>query len=254
MNLFLCDLDNTIMHSYKHRRADDVCMEWIKDKMQGFMSKNTIELFNKMVASNICFVPVTTRSIHQYYRIELPNNYIPSYAITTNGAFLFHNAEIDKSWATSFESDADRYKEELMELHRITSTDGRYIRSRLVDDRYLFIYCKNASEIDTCVQEYRESHPNLSIVSSNKKIYFFPPSINKGTAAETLKARLNPQLVISAGDSEIDIPMLNEADIVIVPNDFMASKIAHNKQIYVCNMRERFSEYVLNTVNLIIQN
>ncbi len=254
MNLFLCDLDNTIMHSYKHRQADDICMEWINDKVQGFMSKRTIELFDKMVNSDICFVPITTRSIHQYHRLELPNNYIPSYAITTNGAFLFCDGKNDENWSNHFEADADKYKDELIELHRITSADDRYIRSRLVDDRYLFIYCKNDDEIDACVQEYKESHPDLSIVPSNKKIYFFPPSINKGTAAETLKSKLEPQLVISAGDSEIDIPMLNVADIVIVPNDFMASKISPGKQIYICKKGERFSEYVLNTVVELIYN
>ena len=32
--LFACDLDNTLIHSYKSKREGDICIEWIKDKEQ----------------------------------------------------------------------------------------------------------------------------------------------------------------------------------------------------------------------------
>ena len=34
--LFTCDLDNTLLHSYKHRQDGDVCIEILKEKEQGF--------------------------------------------------------------------------------------------------------------------------------------------------------------------------------------------------------------------------
>ena len=47
--IFASDLDNTLIHSYKFRKEDDVCVEWIQDKEQSFMSKKAIENVDKEI-------------------------------------------------------------------------------------------------------------------------------------------------------------------------------------------------------------
>ena len=47
MKLFLSDLDNTLLYSYKHRATDDVCIEYNKGKEQGFMTSYSFDLFNR---------------------------------------------------------------------------------------------------------------------------------------------------------------------------------------------------------------
>ena len=32
--ILACDLDNTLIHSYKHKKDDDICIEFIKEKEQ----------------------------------------------------------------------------------------------------------------------------------------------------------------------------------------------------------------------------
>ena len=58
--LFACDLDNTLIHSLKHKKDDDVCIEKIGDKEQGFMSQRTLELLNQL-SNEVEIIPITTR-------------------------------------------------------------------------------------------------------------------------------------------------------------------------------------------------
>ena len=96
--LFLCDLDNTLLYSYKHRREGDICIEILKDKEQGFTSPKTLELLWQVnMLDNVCTVPLTTRSIDQYTRIKW-GDAAPKKALVTNGTLLLNGEEIDEDW------------------------------------------------------------------------------------------------------------------------------------------------------------
>ena len=69
--ILAADLDNTLLYSYKHRRKDDICVEWIHDEPQGYMPPEVWVGLQK-AAKQIMIVPITTRSIHQYQRIHWP--------------------------------------------------------------------------------------------------------------------------------------------------------------------------------------
>ena len=69
--LFACDLDNTLIHSWKHKREGDICVEWLNGNEQGYIAEDTCEMLRK-VMSLVEFVPVTTRSVAQYQRIMWP--------------------------------------------------------------------------------------------------------------------------------------------------------------------------------------
>jgi hypothetical protein len=91
--LFACDLDNTLIHSWRHRKSGDVCIEHIGEKEQGYMSPKAAELYRSL-PENILLVPVTTRSVDQYRRIEWPGNREPELAVTTNGAILLGRKDV----------------------------------------------------------------------------------------------------------------------------------------------------------------
>ena len=86
--LLACDLDNTLIHSYRHKKDNDICIETINDKQQGFISPHTYE-FIKNIPENITLIPVTTRSIEQYMRIQWKK--APEYALVANGTILLKN-------------------------------------------------------------------------------------------------------------------------------------------------------------------
>lgn len=85
--LLACDVDNTLIHSWKHRKEGDLCIEHIGEKEQGYMSRKAAELYSSL-PENILLVPVTTRSVDQYRRIRWPGSREPDLAVTTNGAIL----------------------------------------------------------------------------------------------------------------------------------------------------------------------
>ena len=95
--VFASDLDNTLLYSRSHKREGDVCVEHIKGEAHGFMTPLAIERLRE-VSQKVRLIPVTTRSVEQYRRIEWPEGTAPEYAVTTNGAVLLHGGEVDAAW------------------------------------------------------------------------------------------------------------------------------------------------------------
>ena len=81
---------------------------------------------------------------------------------------------------------------------------------------------------------------------SGRKVYFFPPSINKGHAIERLKTRFKPTYTIAAGDTIIDVPMLLQSDLAIIPdaNLLSNSMVPH----LVAPNHIPFSDFILTQV------
>lgn len=243
--LFACDLDNTLLYSWKHRRAGDICVEMIHEREQGFMTPRTVSLLAS-VKKLVNFVPVTTRSLEQYRRIVWPAGCDPEYAVVANGAILLKNGEIEESWHKTSETLISPYRDELLALIPEFEDQRNFLRCRMVDNTYLFAYCGPNVRPEDCVCAYGAGSC-LNVVSSGQKVYFFPPEIHKGSALKRLKKQFQPIVTIAAGDSAIDAPMLNEANLAIIPAGFPESAV----QAPYCKARENetsFSEFVLEAV------
>ena len=144
--LFACDLDNTLIHSYKSKREGDICIEWIKDKEQGYISSEVIEMI-RTIKDKATIVPITTRSVEQYLRICWDKILVPKYAITTNGAILLTEDDIDGPWFKESENILEIYRDELDSVLGKLEKENDYIRCRLVDNMYVFSYCKEGVDI-----------------------------------------------------------------------------------------------------------
>ena len=103
--LFTCDLDNTLLYSYKHKKDGDVCIEILKEKEQGFTTPRTLELLKQVVElPDVETVPLTTRSVEQYTRINWGDS-APHSALVTNGTLLLIDEKLnDEWWMGSLES------------------------------------------------------------------------------------------------------------------------------------------------------
>ncbi len=227
--LFACDLDNTLIHSYKYKHEGDVCIEYINGKEQSYISKNALNILSKL-NEKIDFVPITTRSLEQFRRIIWPDNCKPQYVITTNGGNLLVNNNINCDWYLESSEYIALVFEKLISLRDELLHQNRFIRVRIVDDAYLFAYCKDGININEILLEYKNIL-GINVIASGKKIYFFPNQINKGHALIRLKKVLESQYIIAAGDSSIDMPMFKEADLAIVPTKLLANQIDSNKTI-----------------------
>ncbi len=76
-----------------------------------------------------------------------------------------------------------------------------------------------------------------------------PRKLSKGVAVSRLKERLGAELVIAAGDSEFDLPMLQEADLAFAPKE-LTDKYKIREDIVGVGRKGIFSdqmlEYILN--------
>ena len=228
--LFGCDLDNTLIHSYKSKREGDICIEWIKDKEQGYISSEVIEMI-RTIKDKATIVPITTRSVEQYLRICWDKILVPKYAITTNGAILLTEDDIDGPWFKESENILEIYRDELDSVLGKLEKENDYIRCRLVDNMYVFSYCKEGVDISEKVIKYSKS-TSLQVTASGKKLYFLPPEFNKGVALKRLCDRMQFDYIIAAGDSEIDIPMLEKADCAFCRKDIIEKVNNSNKNVF----------------------
>ena len=93
---------------------------------------------------------------------------------------------------------------------------------------------------------------SLDIAVSGRKVYFFPPPLNKGTAVKRLKERFQPEKTICAGDSVIDIPMLRAADLAILPNPDLLQD-GNSAVLKIHQGTDRFPDFVLQSVMEILK-
>ena len=91
----------------------------------------------------------------------------------------------------------------------------------------------------------------LDVFFNGVKVYAVPKQLSKGNAIERLRKKLNISTVISAGDSEFDVPMLNNSDIAIAPQSLKDFPQLKSDTIFMDNSKvfsESILEYILNTV------
>ena len=206
--LFACDLDNTLIHSYKHRRPDDICVEIYEGREQSFISSRALELL-KEIAAKIFFVPVTTRSIAQYRRIFWTEDFQPQCAVVANGAFFLEGARQENF----LREVAAPYEKEL--AAQLAAADEKIFSiARVVDESFLFLKCREEFDAEKIFFD-----TSLVVQRTGKKIYLFPPSLNKGEALKLLAKNFSPEKILAAGDSEIDLPMLALADVAFAPKN-----------------------------------
>ena len=230
--LFATDLDNTLMYSHVHRKPDDVCVEHLNGKEQGFMSKSVYEAL-PYISKHIDIIPITTRSMEQFDRIKFPDNIITR-AFIANGAFDYNTRTGDMTKTFIHLPD---YIDELDRIYNILKNDPRTRITNHVDDSYVYASFNSneiANEVSASISSF------IAPVVSNRKLYYIPAYYTKKAAIRKIKHDYD--LVISAGDSELDIDMLNEADIAIIPKE-LNSYIKTNTLVCPDNMR--LSDYVI---------
>ena len=213
--LFACDLDRTLIHSAKRRKEGDVCVEWLDGKELSFMGTKARSLV-KGLMQNLLLVPVTTRSIAQYLRIQWQEGAAPRYAAAANGAILLENGVPLADWLRESEASAAPYMEEMDKLREIIAEDKDILYSKLIDGMYVFCPCADEVTAERKRNEYAEKTSLLSF-ASGRKLYFLPPCFTKGAALRRLRERFSPSRCIAAGDSVIDVSMLEEADGAFCP-------------------------------------
>lgn len=245
MKLFISDLDNTLIYSYKRNIGTDrVLVETMGEKELSFMTGSSYRML-RLVKEQYCFVPVTTRSLEQYRRICFANDWIPEYALTSNGGNLLYKNKIDVQWyEASLRLIADA-EEELEKAVQLLKDDKKVsFEVRKVDG--LFVFTKSDDVFYTMekLREKLDMHM-VEVFHNGTKVYVLPKKLNKGEAVKRIKEYTAHPYAVAAGDSEFDIPMLLEADFAFYPKELGIQK---DNGISVDSKKEIFSDVILNTL------
>lgn len=240
--VFASDLDNTLLFSRKYAIETDICVEHLEGRPQGYLTQDAPWYLERIMQRGL-FIPVTSRSMEQYRRIQFPDRCRPQYAVTTNGAVLLINGEMDRQWYQESLKAVSPWKGALEKALQALSGQPQARRCRMVDEMFVFAACDTAQDA-LAVQKAMYDITPLNIEVTGRKIYFFPPQINKGAVIPKLRSRFQADCVICAGDSSMDIPMLEQADIAIVPDQSLMKSVSCGKKV-VCTSSQRFYEFVL---------
>lgn len=237
--IFASDLDNTLVYS-KSKISGGVCVEIYNDRKQGFMTEYTYENFRR-IAENIRFIPVTTRSVEQFRRIKFPDNLIPEYVLTSNGATLLYNGEPVDEWRLICRD--ENLIGLLNEVYSRYCGDPRFRICRIVDESFVYVVCADGQNSLEIADELKEKE-DIAVEVTGRKIYFFPDGLNKGAAVKKLCKAISMDKLIAAGDSGMDASMLNIADIALIPADF-DMRLLRTKNYLKCNENSTFSDFIV---------
>ncbi|MGN0691838.1 MAG: HAD family hydrolase [Oscillospiraceae bacterium] len=249
--LFLSDLDNTLIFSYKKLTENDLCVEKKDGKNLSYMTYRSAELFSDAVR-RVTFIPVTTRSAEQYGRIYFPDGYVPKYAVIDNGANLLIDGRPDKQWRSEIIPAINESLPEIRECEKFLQKCGEvYFDIRLVDDSFLFTKCHESERV--MAELLSAVKPRKTRLFTNgDKLYAIPDGISKKNALNRLKKRLNNEPVIAAGDSLFDEDMLSAADIAIVKYGELSGRLINPRRL--SEGKESDPDFVLSCLTELLNN
>ncbi|PLR98737.1 HAD family hydrolase [Bacillus sp. T33-2] len=228
--IFASDLDQTLIYSRKSFRLDAgeaqpeiTLIETLDGREISFMSNKAIALL-KELNNKILFVPVTTRTVEQFRRISIfQNEIIPPLAVTSNGGNIIENGEIDSEWNRLIVkkiTETSLAKDELLQNFNTLANEEWVLSQRTADD--LFHYCiihRDIAPLDELADFRKEiERQGWKMSLQGRKLYFVPEAVNKWDAVAYIKEKLGKTFVAAAGDSLLDLCMLEVADFAIAPS------------------------------------
>jgi len=227
--IFASDLDQTLIYSPKSFRIPPgepmpavSPIEIYEGREISFMAHRAIDRLQK-IASYIHFVPVTTRTIDQYQRISLfREKIIPTYSVVSNGGNILVNGVVDCTWSEQVAMNMAQMclcpEDMLASFNEICHASWAGPMRRADG---LFYYCiverdkVPLTEVESFALWAGEQQWNVSL--QGRKLYIVPQVINKWIAVAYIRDILKADLVVTAGDSLLDLCMLEQADYAIAP-------------------------------------
>lgn len=205
--ILFSDLDRTIIHSSKFLKEsiNPEIVEFNKDKKPiSYMEKEALLLLNEL-SNNLLFIPVTTRSLEQYKRIDL--KITPLYSITSNGGIILKNNESLKSWDYFIKNNISN--KNYMEIQDKLKSINKYLTRELILIDNVFFFSKiddnNLLELNYKLDNILKWYDWTYTIQGNK-IYIMPKFISKENAINYLLQNelSKDNFIITAGDGKLD--------------------------------------------------
>ena len=223
MILFTSDLDRTLIYSSRMIESYPVLgsireVEVKAGKTISYMSEQAIELLKNFHREHL-FIPVTTRAVHQYKRIELFQDEIqPKYAITSNGGTILIDGKVDEEWKKILHkriSQSSILENDVLKLFT-QLRHSSWVESEHYIDQSFFMFRVRREYMPT--DEIAQFGDLLMLKGwklyvHGPKLYFLPTHLTKANAINHIKQYIDFDLQIAAGDSIMDYDMLTSSRI-----------------------------------------
>lgn len=163
--LVASDLDRTLIYSSAALQLAMpdaeaprlLCVEIYEHRPLSYMTETAAGLLEDLAGGTV-FVPTTTRTREQYFRIHLPGP-APRFAICANGGHLLVDGESDPDWQTQVR---DRLAESCAPLkevreHLLAAADPAWLlKERIAEDLFAYLVVDRALLPEGWVKELSE--------------------------------------------------------------------------------------------------
>lgn len=246
MRILFTDLDNTLIYSYKHAIGSAKrCAEIYQGREISFLTEKSFRLLIR-VQKLALIVPVTTRTVGQYARVNLGIQ-TPAYALACNGGVLLANGREDVSWFLESQKLIAGCREQLALGKRLMEGDrNRCFEVRDIRGLFLFTKSERPKESAEFLKEGLDGEL-VDVFWNGGKVYIVPKALNKGAAVRRLCDRLRPELTAAAGDSVFDVPMIRAADFGIAPEG-LCGELGEGERVTYVREGTVFAEEMLEWV------
>jgi hydroxymethylpyrimidine pyrophosphatase-like HAD family hydrolase len=225
--IYASDLDMTLIFSRRSMIVPEDepgirIVEWINGNSQSFMSEASIAML-KALNERLVFVPVTTRTMAQYRRIEVfQQDIVPAYAITSNGGRILIKGEEDAHWQRLVKDRLKRAACSADEARGLFApiVQPEWVMEERLCDELFYVYMVDRDRMPLeAVQERAEllAEHGWELSVQGRKVYIVPSVVNKRDAVAYIRQRHPEAALIASGDSLLDRTLLEAADDAIAP-------------------------------------
>lgn len=221
--LFTSDLDRTLIFSERTKLATEKyeCVEQIEGRNISYISTTSIEHLTKLHAI-LDFVPVTTRSFEQYQRISFfQKNLLPKTAIVANGGAVIVDGKIDQEWQQHITQKKKAlpilFNKMLQQFASIFSAPYVMQRHEVEDLFFVLIIDDKFTATDFEMCQIQLEQFEWTCYRQGRKLYIMPCFLTKGAAVQYIKSKYSYDWHVAAGDSVLDLSMLELADQRFIP-------------------------------------
>jgi hydroxymethylpyrimidine pyrophosphatase-like HAD family hydrolase len=240
--LLACDLDQTLIYSRNTFRLllgapppELLTVEHLEGEPLSFLTGRAAAGLREL-ALRTTFVPVTTRTLEQYRRVQLGLG--GRYAIAANGGHLIVDGRPDPEWEAQVRERLAASGEGLAEVRLIAerlAASGSWVRTlRDADGFFLYLVATDRESIpDLRDLEVRLLAAGWTLSVQGRKVYLVPAGLTKEAALAEVLRRSGADLLAAAGDSLLDRGMLSLADASVRP----AHGELHEQRFHLPGMR-----------------
>jgi hypothetical protein len=225
--LVCSDLDRTLIYSAAAFALDGpdetmprlLCVEFYQGAPLSYMTETAARTLEAL-STAATFVPTTTRTPEQYRRVQLLEKPSP-FAICANGGHILVDGVDDTEWAAAVRSRVADGCAPLADVqHHLAQAGGDFVlKRRTASDLFAYTVVDRASLPPGWVEDLTGwcAERGWRTSLQGRKVYCLPACLTKAAAAGEVARRAGASAMLAAGDSLLDIELLEAADLSIRP-------------------------------------